>query len=463
MRRSLLSARSGALLLSLAVLASAQPATSTLPRQTFRNPVLDVGQDPSVVFDGAFYHLVQSDQDGLSVRTSLTLTGLGRAKKTVIWRGGQGDSPCCELWAPELVRWGDKWYVYYAADDGRNENHRMYVLEAPSVTGPYTFKGKISDSSDRWAIDGTVLRAPSGERYFVWSGWEGTENVEQDLYIAKMRNPWTLEGGRVRISRPDQPWEQNGRPYINEGPEVLVRDGRVFLAYSASGSWTNDYCLGLLSLDKGGDVMNAAAWKKSNGCVFARNDRADVYGPGHNGFVKSPDGSEDWHLYHANLVYGSGWNGRSVRAQKLTWNANGTPNFGAPVGFEQTSPLPSGEYEVEQAKVSGTVSRESSFASGGVAARFDDEGDRVDLDVTAPSAGRYVLRVRFSNGSGKAAAQTVTVNGAPNRVAYPASGWESYGTRTLTVALKSGLNTVAFTQVAGDVQLDAVTITPSAR
>ncbi|SFG08912.1 Alpha-L-arabinofuranosidase B (ABFB) domain-containing protein [Streptomyces mirabilis] len=66
--------------------------------------------------------------------------------------------------------------------------------------------------------------------------------------------------------------------------------------------------------------------------MFQRDDAAGVYGPGHNGFFTSPDGTENWIVYHANSSSGGGCgNGRTTRTQKFTWNADGTPNFGTPV------------------------------------------------------------------------------------------------------------------------------------
>jgi GH43 family beta-xylosidase len=38
-----------------------------------------------------------------------------------------------ELWAPELHFIKGKWYMYFAADDGNNNNHRIYVLENPTA------------------------------------------------------------------------------------------------------------------------------------------------------------------------------------------------------------------------------------------------------------------------------------------------------------------------------------------
>lgn len=133
---------------------------------------------------------------------------------------------------------------------------RMYVLQSKGLDlfGEYAFpagtqEGKMADASDKWAIDGTVLDY-RGERYFIWSGWEGEVNDQQRLYIARMASPWQLAVPRVEISRPELAWERIGTPQVNEAPQVLLSPGgRLFLTYSASGSWTDDYCLGLLALE----------------------------------------------------------------------------------------------------------------------------------------------------------------------------------------------------------------------
>ena len=45
--------------------------------------------------------------------------------------------------------------------------------------------------------------------------------------------------------------------------------------------------------------------------------------------------------YHPS--YGGGWGVRYPFIQKFTWNDDGTPNFGEPVGWGETQLLPSGE------------------------------------------------------------------------------------------------------------------------
>lgn len=220
-------------------------------------------------------------------------------------------------------------HVYFAADDGRNANHRMWVLVAKSSdpAGAYELRGALDTGG--WAIDGTVLCDGRGQRHFVWSGWPGTRNGRQNLYIARMKNPLELEGPRMLLAQPEHAWECRGMP-ICEGPQVLQRGGRTFIVYSASGSWTEHYCLGLL-VHEGGNFLDPVSWRKV-GAVFEQN--AYGWGVGHCGFVTAPDGG-DWLLYHAKTSRRPGWADREVRAQRFSWRADGTPFFGAPVSLAE--------------------------------------------------------------------------------------------------------------------------------
>jgi GH43 family beta-xylosidase len=282
-----------------------------------------------VVFWRGAYYLAQSTGGMLTITRAATLAELGTVAPSTVF-----GPTCCALWAPELIELDGRWYIYYSAAGTDNASHRMYVLQSagPDPSGPYRSLGKSAAATDRWAIDGTVLQY-GGALYLIWSGWPAFQDGQQNLYVARMSNPWTIAGGRVLLATLTAPWERTHSTHpmgIEEGPEVLKHDGRVFLIYSANGSWTDEYCLGMLTYE-GGDVMRGDAWRKSNGCVFAENPAAGVYGPGHNGFTTSPDGRQSWLIYHADAVSGAGWAGRSIRAQPFTWRADGTPDFGVPV------------------------------------------------------------------------------------------------------------------------------------
>ncbi|NQV36122.1 MAG: glycoside hydrolase family 43 protein, partial [Phycisphaeraceae bacterium] len=295
---------------------------------------------PWVTYQQGHYHYCYSGRNGICVNRSPRLQEAVQRTGKILWQPPAGQAYSREIWAPELHFINDRWYVYFAADNGRNENHRMYVLESETADalGPYRFCGKLTDPSDKWAIDGTVL--PYKDRlYLIWSGWEGDVNVQQNLYIAPMRDPKTLSGRRVLISKPTLDWERNGRPLINEGPQILQRDGKVFIIYSASGSWTDHYCLGQLTLI-GDDPLTANAWQKKRDPVFVGTDK--VISPGHASFTVSPDGAEDWIVYHTARHPGAGWD-RNVRAQRFSWDKKGQPAFGKPVGPGIELAPPSGQ------------------------------------------------------------------------------------------------------------------------
>ena len=309
---------------------------------TFTNPILPSGADPYSFYKDGYYYYTNSLGNKIGLWKTKNLADLNTAEYKTIYTPPAGTFHSKELWAPEVMFLQGKWYAYYAADDGDNNHHRLYVLEnnsADPMNGEWTWKGQISDATNKWEIDGDVAQI-NGSLYMVWSGWEGDANGEQDIYVARMSNPWTIESNRVRISKPALPWELHGDLHddgnpshvsVNEGPQFLVHDNRVFVVYSASGCWTDYYALGLLSL-QGDDLLDSAAWHKAPEPVFQQSAANKVYATGHNSFFVSPDGKQNWLLYHANSQPGQGCGElRSPRMQPFTWNNDGLPDFGVPV------------------------------------------------------------------------------------------------------------------------------------
>jgi GH43 family beta-xylosidase len=132
---------------------------------------------------------------------------------------------------------------------------------------------------------------------------------------------------------------------INEGAEVLKTDTSVFIIYSCRESWLKEYRLGQLKLKSyDADPLKPGNWIKS-GPVFQGTD--EVHGTGHASFVKSPDGTENWIIYHSKKSTEPGWN-RDVRMQQFHWNKDGSPDFGKPVPAGVPLTRPSGEMAIEK-------------------------------------------------------------------------------------------------------------------
>jgi GH43 family beta-xylosidase len=295
------------------------------------------------------YYYMNTFGNRIAIASISKMSELNNAAFTTIWSPPSSAPYSKQIWAPEMHYRDNKWYVYFTADDGVNDHHRIYALECDDAdprTGKWIFKGKIADTlADKWAIDATVFEY-NRQLYMAWSGWEGDVNTEQVLYLAKMKDPLTMDGGRVKISSPVYDWEKVGAsPAVNEGPEALVnKKGQLFLTFSASGCWTDSYSLGLLTLKPNGDPMNPADWKKSPAPVFSTVASAGAYAPGHNGFFTSRDGKENWIIYHANSKSGQGCGShRNPRMQQFTWKADGSPDFGVPVKIGEPLRVPGGE------------------------------------------------------------------------------------------------------------------------
>ncbi len=307
---------------------------------TFTNPLLERGPDPWVVWWKGFYYYSNSEGKDLVLRKTADITDLRNAEVKAVWTPEEGHAWSKEVWAPELHRWGKKWYIYFAADAGENAGHRIFVVENDNddpMVGTWTLLGKVSDATDRWAIDPTLFEL-RGQHYLVWSGWKGAVDGEQDLFIAHMKDPQTIDSPRTLISQPQYDWEMHGdlpgrHVNVNEGPEFLMHGKKMFIVYSASGCWTDFYALGALEADVRADPLEAKSWKKMDHPLLSTDAAAHAYGPGHNGFFTSPDGKENWIIYHANPGPGMGCGEmRSPRIQRFTWGKDGRPVFGRPVG-----------------------------------------------------------------------------------------------------------------------------------
>ncbi|KAH8660108.1 glycosyl hydrolase [Xylariales sp. PMI_506] len=334
---------------------------------TYSNPVMtsNVG-DPFMTrytaADGEqWYLLTYTTNDNITLKRSKTLTdNWDNAEIRTVFNpdpvADEGQPWSTDLWAPEIHNISGQWYIIFTATPDYDNppplqdalcpincpavNHRMFVLEGDGAdpwTASFSLKGMLN-TYDQFAIDGTYFVYQS-KLYHIYSCWQETySSWPANLCITEMSDPWTVVSNfsdRRMISVPDQPWEQvpYGRPIrlaTNEGPQQLTNPttGQQFVIYSAARVNTPFYCLGMLELT-GNDPMQYQSWTKHTaGCVFHQNTVAGVYATGHASFAKSPDGSEDYLVYHAQTTPNPSANiFRTVRIQKFTWNDDGTPNF----------------------------------------------------------------------------------------------------------------------------------------
>ena len=328
-----------------------QPTPYEVFNEGFYNPFLATANDPWVCLgpDGAYYYCYS--QGDMYIARSETLTGLDTASQNpACFRRltvGQGQT---ELWAPEIFFYQGHWYCLYAADyNNDNTQHRMWIMrsETDDALGEWGEPVKMDLPEDQWAIDGTFFEYKDGRIFTIWSGWkneaEGTSRWKQYLYIAQLETgdpTKVVSTQRVLVTEPLHNWETSSLPQ-NEGPSVIVSpEGTYYCMYSGNFSGSDLYTVAAVRLN--GDPLDANAWEKLPEPVMQSDAGLGIYSPGHASFVKSPDGTEDWIIYHSAKASGSGWT-RNGRAQRLSW-VNDTPVVeGNILDNDTVIPLPSGE------------------------------------------------------------------------------------------------------------------------
>lgn len=324
---------------ALAQVAAPAPALASASAD-YTNPLVEQRADPHIFkhTDGLYYFTATvPEYDRIILRRSATIAGLSTAPEQVIWTRHSTGEMAAHIWAPEIHFIDGRWYVYFAA--GRSDDVwriRMYVLQSSGpdpFTSTWTEKGRLVTPWETFSLDASTF-VHAGVRYLIWAQQPPGTAVNSSLYIARMSDPWTITGTPTLLSTPTYSWETVGYK-VNEGPSVIIRNGRVFMTYSASATDAN-YCLGLLTAPASADLLDASSWTKSANPVFTSNAATSQYGPGHNSFTVSEDGRSDILVYHDRSyrdISGDPLNdpNRRTRVQKLYWKADGTPDFGIPV------------------------------------------------------------------------------------------------------------------------------------
>jgi len=302
----------------------------------YNNPIVEQRADPWVfkTDDGIYYFIASvPEYDRIILRKAQAINGLADADEKVVWTKHETGVMGHHIWAPELHRIDNKWYIYFAAGEAENSwNIRMWVLSNEAedpMEGTWKEEGQIKTQRESFSLDATTFEH-DGRRYLIWAqnvrgGAHGT-----GLVLSEMKDPVTLTGPELVITEPEFNWECQ-KYNVNEGPAVIKRNGKIFVSYSASA--TNDkYCIGLLWIDEDADLMDLSNWHKSPAPVFHSNEDFNRYGPGHNSFTTAEDGKTVVMIYHARdykEIQGDELSdpNRATRARVVQWTESGFPDL----------------------------------------------------------------------------------------------------------------------------------------
>lgn len=307
----------------------------------FNEPWIAQRADPYICrhTDGMYYFTASVPAyDRIILRRADSLAGLADAEEITVWKKHESGIMSYHIWAPELHYLEGKWYLYFAAGEAENIwAIRPYVLEcadADPITGTWKELGKMQCAPENefsfraFSLDATVFEC-KGSHYYVWAEKVGVGKMISNLYIARMAAPNRLETVQVLLTTPDYDWERVDF-WVNEGPAVIKRGGRIFLTYSASATGAC-YCMGMLSASEDADLLDPASWTKERYPVLASDEALEIYGPGHNSFTTDEEGG-DICVYHARkeaVIEGDPlYNpNRHTMLMKVQWSEEGKPVF----------------------------------------------------------------------------------------------------------------------------------------
>ncbi len=285
--------------------------------------------------DGHYYFIATAPEfDRIELRSANSLTGLKTADAKTVWRKHETGVMGANIWAPELHHFDNTWYIYFAAANAEKPFLiRMYVLanrNADPMQGEWEELGKVQTARDSFSLDATSFEH-NGQRYLVWAQKDPEEKLNSALYISTLVTPTQVGDVEVEISRPELDWEVQGYK-VNEGAAVIIRNGKIFISYSASAT-DHRYAMGLLWADVDANLLDATSWHKLPQPIFNTNEQLKRYGPGHNSFTLADDGQTDILVYHARdylELQGTPLTdpNRHTYIRRLEWTSEGFPDFG---------------------------------------------------------------------------------------------------------------------------------------
>jgi arabinan endo-1,5-alpha-L-arabinosidase len=270
-------------------------------------PAIDADfPDPAVLKapDGFYYvYATQTEREGRWVNLQVARS---RDLKHWQWIGDalpskpRWASRTQDFWAPDVVRDGKIYYMYYSAKpDNADERHGLCLAVATATRpeGPFTDIGHPLQCGEGFVnIDPMALDDPAtGRKLLYWgSGFQPIKVQE----LAADRVSFAPGSSPKNLVSPSS--EKDRFPVLVEGPWVVRRGGWYYLFYSGDnccGTKANYAVMIARSKSATGPFETLEqAEGTPNSIILAKRDH--WIAPGHNSIVNDAKG-RTWILYHA--------------------------------------------------------------------------------------------------------------------------------------------------------------------
>jgi GH43 family beta-xylosidase len=280
-------------------------------QEGYQFPLASGYADPVILpWNHKYYYVATNDNKndiGIYVRESDTIKGLFAPgfEERIILELNEEKGYIQTFWAPEFHVIGKDLYLLFAVSSNvwGPQCHMMKLKMGGKIGKAEDWEEPVrvkkSDGSfltqDGITLDMTYFRA-DGVSCIVWSYRKGIGtplDTGSMLYIATVEedNPTVLTSDPVLLTRPLYGWESIQGTINNEGPYSLVMDNAVYITYSGGAACGYTYALGLLTIPRGSNFLDANAWKKATTPVLSYYSTKPIYGPGHNSFFRDYNGN----------------------------------------------------------------------------------------------------------------------------------------------------------------------------
>ena len=293
-----------------------------------------IGADPFVLHakDGFYYMYATSAVDGFTCWKSGDLINweeLGHCfqvtSTNAIWAANW-------FWAPEVVEYKDKYYLFYSASQYIKKTIRLSVAVSDSPSGPFIDSSPtpVFDSFGYAAIDANVLIDDDGRIYMYFSK-DMSENMKNGVntsesYVVELNEDMkTYIGEPKLVITPELSWEWGSTHVWNEGPEIYKYNNKYYLAYSANYYNTRAYSVGYAVSDS----PTEGFVKPENNRILYAGDFYNISGTGHHCFTDSPDGKDRVVAYHSH-VDPKGGGQRQVNICTMEFTKDGLMHMNGP-------------------------------------------------------------------------------------------------------------------------------------
>lgn len=273
---------------------------------TFLNPVLAGDHpDPSVLKDGQDYYLTLSSFDaypGLPIWHSRDLVNWQPLGHAITQNVGA-------IWAPDLIKHGKRYYIYFPARRGDQGERSNFVVWADDIKGPWS---KPIDIGLGKYIDPGHAVGEDGKRYLFLSGGDYVQLSDDGLKVVGTPKH-VYDGWKYPES-----WDVEG--YAQEGPKITRHNGWYYMTTAVGGT---------AGPPTGHMVITARSrsihgpWQNAPNNPITRTKSADEpwWSRGHATLVEGTD-QRWWMLYHG-YEHGFWTLGRQALLDPIEWTPDG--------------------------------------------------------------------------------------------------------------------------------------------